>query len=114
MRQINNVLFSSSINKLCRVGVAWGLLKSTAAAVDFGASFSIDDTTAGASLLSAVAGSVNNFTNLIMGPGIYLALAIGALIAIYGLGRGDKEKLFTGIGLFVFAAILRGIWSFLS
>jgi hypothetical protein len=87
-------------------------LASPGEATDFttgGAAYSAGSA-AGGAMLDTVAGSVNSFTNLLMGPGMFVIMAIGALLSLYGFGRGNKETLFTGIGLFILAAIVRGIW----
>lgn len=86
-----------------------------ARATEFGATdFSVASATAGGEMMNETAGSVNSITNLLMGPGMYVIMAVGAVLALYGFGRGQKETLFTGIGLFIFAAIIRGIWTFLA
>ena len=83
------------------------------AAQDFGSNFSADDA-AGKKMVDETSKSVDNITNLLMGPGMYVIMAVGAVLSLYGFGRGQKETLFTGIGLFVFAAIIRGVWTFIG
>ena len=83
------------------------------AEVPSGATFTAESGAAGGSMMTTVAGSVNSITGLLMGPGLYVIMAIGALLALYGFGRGNKETLFSGIGLFVLAAIIKGVFAIL-
>ena len=78
-----------------------------------GMSFAAESGAAGGAMMNTVAGSVNSITGLLMGPGLYVIMAIGALLALYGFGRGNKETLFSGIGLFVLAAIIKGVFAIL-
>lgn len=64
-----------------------------------------------ASMINNVGESTDGAIQLIIGPGIIFVMAIGALLALFGFARGQKEALFTGIGLFIFAAIVRGIFA---
>lgn len=78
-----------------------------------GMTFAAESGAAGGSMMTTVASSVNSITGLLMGPGLYVIMAIGALLALYGFGRGNKETLFSGIGLFVLAAIIKGVFAVL-
>ncbi len=95
---------------LCLLSLASG---SAFAEVPSGATFTAESGVAGGVMMTTVAGSVNSITGLLMGPGLYVIMAIGALLALYGFGRGNKETLFSGIGLFVLAAIIKGVFAIL-
>jgi len=82
-------------------------------AEDFGSSFSVSQGVAAQSMIQSVGDTTNQIVNLIMGPGMFVVMALGAVLALFGWARGNKESLWTGLVLFVLAAILRGIWSFL-
>jgi len=84
-----------------------------ALAEDFGSSFSVSQGVAAQSMIQSVGDTTNQIVNLIMGPGMFVVMALGAVLALFGWARGNKESLWTGLVLFVLAAILRGIWSFL-
>jgi len=82
-------------------------------AQDFGSSFSVSQGIAAQSMIQSVGDTTNQIVNLIMGPGMFVVMALGAVLALFGWARGNKESLWTGLVLFVLAAILRGIWSFM-
>jgi hypothetical protein len=65
-------------------------------------------------MVDNVSDSVNSVGTLIMGPGMYVVMALGVLLALWGFAQGSKEKLFTGIGLFLLAAVLRTIFAFVA
>lgn len=64
-------------------------------------------------MVVTVAGSAANFANLIMGPGMYLIMAIGVVISLWGWAQGRKEQLFTGIGMFLIAALMKAIFDYI-
>jgi hypothetical protein len=102
--------------RAARLALPFGLLAlpaAPAAATDFGASFSVSSGVAAQSMIQSVGDTTNQVVNLIMGPGMFVVMAIGALLALFGWGRGNKESLWTGLVLFILGAVLRGIWSFL-
>jgi hypothetical protein len=76
---------------------------STSAAYTAGTSDS------GGAMADQTALQLNNITELIWGPGMYLIMAIGAVVAVYGFLKGSKEALWTGVGTFIFAALLRAL-----
>jgi hypothetical protein len=86
---------------------------SSVDAQDFGSSFSVSQGIAAQSMIQSVGDTTNQIVNLIMGPGMFVVMALGAVLALFGWARGNKESLWTGLVLFVLAAILRGIWAFL-
>ncbi|MFW5829617.1 MAG: hypothetical protein ACOCXA_05090 [Planctomycetota bacterium] len=61
----------------------------------------------GATMSLTTGEQLNSITELIWGPGMYLLMAIGAVVAVYGFLKGSKEALWTGVGTFIFAALLR-------
>jgi len=90
-----------------------GIVNAPLSAEDFGSSFSVSQGVAAQSMIQSVGDTTNQIVNLIMGPGMFVVMALGAVLALFGWARGNKESLWTGLVLFVLAAILRGIWSFL-
>jgi uncharacterized membrane protein len=106
--------FSRKITRYGRVLALGGLPALAAAAQsDFGASFSVSQGVAAQSMIQSVGDTTNQIVNLVMGPGMFVVMAIGALLALFGWGRGNKESLWTGLVLFILGAVLRGIWSFM-
>jgi hypothetical protein len=83
---------------------------TVASATDFSSNFQVAQGVPGQAMVQAVGDTTNSIVNLLMGPGMYVVMALGAVLALYGYGRGNKETLVTGVILFVLAAILRGIW----
>lgn len=45
---------------------------------------------------------------LIMGPGYWIVMGIGGISMLIGWFKGNKETIFMGLGLFIFAALIRG------
>ncbi len=91
------------------------MIAVTASAVDT-ANFTISGSAAsgaGANMVTAAGQSTLSVVQVLMGPGMYVVIAIGAVLALYGYARSQKEALWTGVVLFVLAALLKGLWAFL-
>lgn len=100
---------------ITRVIAAIGAIgvSSNAYAVDiFSGSISTIGTTGSETAITTkVTNASSNVVNLIMGPGMWIVMAIGAVIALFGLAQNQKATLFTGIGIFVFAGVMRALFA---
>ena len=77
---------SAIASNLARLGCILGLGSGLASAAqsDFGASFSVSQGVAAQSMIQSVGDTTNSIVNLIMGPGMFVVMAIGALLALFG------------------------------
>ena len=94
--------------------IAWLLIASCVAAY---ASESFDHVTwsfadtsnAGANQVIQMSGdSLVGVFKLVMGPGYWIVMGIGGISMLIGWFKGNKETIFMGLGLFIFAALIRG------
>lgn len=93
-----------------------GLMAGTASAADAGintamtswSNVSVSGNTGATTMINQTGGALGGVVGLIMGPGFYIALGVGAIMVLIGWFKGNKEILYIGIGGFILAAIIRG------
>ena len=69
---------------------------------------------AGGDMLTGVGTTANQIANLLTGPILWIVMGAAVILAIYGFASGKMAMAFTGIGAFVLAAVLKGLFAVLK
>ena len=81
---------------------------------DFTLSATAPTGVAGGTMLTGVGTTANQIANLLTGPILWIVMGAAVILAIYGFASGKMAMAFTGIGAFVLAAVLKGLFAVLK
>ena len=75
---------------------------------------STTSTIAGGTMITSVGTTANQIANVLTGPVLWIVMGAAVILAIYGFAAGKMAMAFTGIGAFILAAVLKGLFALMK